>query len=151
TGGTQTEPSNPRGPGSDGPSGKTSAALTGLVPLSDCGDVLDAAKQSLAMTYVQGLAGGLAALLEQHASECAYYTTGSGCSGHSGPPMPMWNAAGAVDDSATPRATAESGSGSSPSSTTKTNNQVAGVDEADIVKVDDGSHIYVIADDKLNV
>ncbi|WNG51307.1 hypothetical protein F0U60_49640 [Archangium minus] len=69
------------------------------------------------------------------------YWKGRGGGWWGGDPMP-------VDNAAPPGAPAEGGGSSGPNNHTGTNNQVAGVDEADFVK-NDGTRIFVLSGQKL--
>ncbi len=106
-----------------------------LRPLTDCAD----AKAILRQVAIERVNAEVNRLI-------ADYNSGASCAG--------WGRGDYEDDSASPTAGGGNGSGSGggsgPSQGTGTNNQVAGVDEADFVK-NDGQYIYLAQNGVLRI
>jgi hypothetical protein len=125
---------SPPGPGYVGKS------LAALQPAQSCDDVLTQLKQKTRTDMEKSLQENLQYALELQSYGCGYWygegdaTTGGGAV--PGPPSSNGSGTDKGSDSATDYTT--------------TNNQVAGVDEADFIK-NDGAYIYIIADNRFQI
>jgi hypothetical protein len=122
------------------PSEKTSVAaseLAALVPIASCGELEDAIREMAIRDMNAAIDAAEKGVLQRADSECSDHEYDS--YGYASPSA-----------SATAGAANEDAPSGGPKSTTGTNNQVSGVDEADFVK-NDGKHLYVAANGALRI
>ena len=110
--------------------------LSVLQPLAGCGELEDAIRAMALRDMNAAVDQAEKSVLELAGADCKDYQYGYA----NGAGMPGAAATGAAEDSG----------GSAPKSTTGTNNQVDGVDEADFVK-NDGKFIYLVANGALRI
>ncbi|MCC6749931.1 MAG: beta-propeller domain-containing protein [Deltaproteobacteria bacterium] len=124
-----------------------------LQPLASCADVESAIRQSALATMNRTLDEQLKAALER-LGRCRWtgpwdedYAQGVAQGGPSAGPSAGLNGAPSAVDSARSDGSASS---KGPDAYSETNNQVAGVDEADFVKTD-GKHLYLVTERSLRI
>jgi Beta propeller domain len=115
--------------------GKTQQPLEALVPLQGCGEV-DAYVRSRYVAEINRSVDEAIAQIQKSEYGACYY----------GSPMEDAASAGAPS----PSAPSGGGGGTKAAQSSGTNNQVAGVDEADFVK-NDGEYLYIVANGALRI
>jgi hypothetical protein len=127
--------------GSD--TGTTQQALEALVPLQGCGEVETYLRQRLVDSVNRQVDDAIKSLLDSSHGGGCYYGGGFADAG-----MAVPTAGGASSSSSSSSSSGSSGSAADmktgATSTSTTNNQVAGVDEADFIK-NDNEFLYVVA------
>lgn len=140
--GTSSSGASGGGNGPEGPTGTLTQPLEALTPLHDCTEVETYIRETLKADIDKQVDAQIKSINEspQYYGGC-YYGGHADAGAASGAPVPTApSGSGAVDDANTKGASQTSG----------TNNQVAGVDEADFVK-NDNTYIYTVTGGALRI
>jgi hypothetical protein len=132
------------GPADPSGTGTSQQALEALVPLQGCGEVEVYLRERLSADVNEYVDGVLEQIDKNTGGGCYYYGGYDGMEeSNAGAPSAGGSSSGSSDS-------VSRGGGGSASQTSKTNNQVAGVDEADFVK-NDNKYLYVVANGALRI
>jgi hypothetical protein len=149
-------PSAPADPAEEMP-GSTQQPLEALVPLATCGEVEGYLRARIVADVDRRVDAMIAQIQKPSYGGCYTYGGSSGTyydAGAGGPPpppsAPSGGATSGSSSSGSSGAVASDSASEGATSTSKTNNQVAGVDEADFVKNDD-KYLYVVANGALRI
>ncbi len=134
------------GPASSEPAtGRTQQPLEALIPLQGCGEVESYLRERLTADVNEHVDAMIAQIDKTTSRGCYYY----GNDDYADSPSPP-SSAGASSSGSSGSGGNGASSGGSASETSKTNNQVAGVDEADFLK-NDNKYLYVVANGALRI
>ncbi|MBX3224467.1 MAG: beta-propeller domain-containing protein [Labilithrix sp.] len=137
-----------------GRTGSTQRPLEALVPLQGCGEVEAYLRERLAVDVNRYVDQMIAPIEQIERSEAARGPRRGGFNNSARPTAEystgVSNDSNSASSSGIPASFNSASSGSGASQTSKTNNQVAGVDEADFVKNDD-KYLYIVANGALRI
>ena len=142
--------------GGTGPAiGKTSQALEALVPLQGCGEVENYIRDRMRAEVNRQVDRALENLEKSSYACGGYYGGGYGGADAGSPSSGASGGSSSGSSGSSSSSSSSSGGGGAPSApapsdVSKTNNQVAGVDEADFIKNDD-QFLYIVGNGALRI